>query len=305
MKILTIVGPTAVGKTRITIEIAKRISGEIISADSRQIYKYLNIGTAKPTRKEQKVVSFHLIDFVHPKDSYSCGLFARDAGIKIGEIQKKGNIPIVCGGTGLYIRALFNPLHKLPESNKKIKEKLVKLMEKRGIEYLYKKLLSVDPKWAKKISPKDKQRIMRGLEVYEIIGKSLSSLITAKKKTSKFLPYYIGLNLSREELYQRINKRFDDMIKNSLVEEVRFLLKKGIDPKSTALRTIGYKEIIEHFNGNLTLDEAIEKAKKRTRNFAKRQITWFSKISGLKWYNPKDPNIVKFIIKQWRKVDLN
>lgn len=299
MKVLTIVGPTAAGKTRVAIEIAKRISGEIISADSRQIYKYLNIGTAKPTRKERKKTNVYLIDFIHPDNTYSCGQFARDAKVKIEEIIMRGNIPIVCGGTGLYIRALFNPLHKLPESDKEIKKNLLNILVEQGINYLYKKLLSVDPEWAKKINPRDKQRIVRGLEVYEITGKPLSAFIKKKKRKSKYLPYYTGLNLPREQLYQRINKRFDYMINNGLIEEVKLLLKKGVNPDSSALRTIGYKEIIEYIQGKLTREMATEKAKRRTRNFAKRQITWFNKIPGVQWYNPEDPDIVKNIISRW------
>ncbi len=305
MKILTIVGPTAAGKTEISISIARSISGEIISADSRQIFRFLDIGTAKPTDKERKEVRFHLINFVHPNDCYSCGQFARAAEARIQEIQINGHVPIVCGGTGLYIRALFNPLHRLPESDKRIKQALLKQLEKYGIGHLYKKLLSIDQKWAEKIGPKDKQRIVRGLEVYEMTGKPLSELVKKKKKKSKYLPYYVGLNLAREELYQRINRRFDNMIKLGLVKEVKSLLEKGIVPESSALRTIGYKEIIAHLTGVLTLDEAIEKAKRRTRNFAKRQITWFNKIHGVRWYNPKDQNTVKKIVAGWKKQSAN
>jgi len=301
MKMLTIVGPTAAGKTEVSISIAKTISGEIISADSRQIFRFLNIGTAKPTGREQNEAQFHLIDFVHPNDCYSCGQFARAAEAKIQEILMNEHVPIVCGGTGLYIRALFNPLHRLPESDNKIRKVLFKELTKYGIDYLYRKLLSVDRKWAKRIGPKDKQRIMRGLEVYKMTGKPLSRLIEKKRKKPKYHPCYVGLNLPRKELYQRINKRFDDMIKLGLVKEVKSLLENGIDPESIALRTIGYKEITAHLTGALTLDEAIEKAKRRTRNFAKRQITWFNKIPAMHWYNPNDQNTVKHIIARWKK----
>ncbi len=300
MKIVAVVGPTAVGKTKVAIEIAKRISGEIISADSRQIYKYLNIGTAKPTNKERKQVKFHLIDFVHPGDSYSCGQFARDAEAKIEEIQSRGNNPIVCGGTGLYIRALFNPLHKLPESDKKIKERLVKKLNTYGIDHLYHELSSIDQEWAKRITPKDKQRILRGLEVYEITGDPLSTLIKKSKKQSKYLPYYVGLYLPRKKLYERINQRFDRMINNGLVDEVKSLLTEAFDPLSNALRTIGYKEIIEYLQGSVTFNDAVDKAKRRTRNFARRQITWFNKIQGIKWYDPENPDSIKTIIYQLR-----
>jgi len=304
-RVITIVGPTAVGKTKLSIKIAKKISGEIISADSRQIYKYLNIGTAKPIYKERREVNFHLIDFVESDDSYSCGQFARDAEIKIEEIKKRNRIPVICGGTGLYIRALFKPLHPLPQSNKKIKKKLIQMLHKYGVDYLYNKLLSFDPDWAKKISPKDKQRILRGLEIYEMTGKPLSKLIKKRRRKSKYSPYYIGLCLPREKLYHRINSRFDNMIQHGLIDEVKFLLEKGFDPESNALRTIGYKEIVKYVQGTLTLDEAILKAKQRTRNFAKRQITWFSKIPNLRWFNPEVPNIAKVIVENIKTVCLD
>jgi len=286
-RILTIVGPTAVGKTRIAMEIAKKTGGEIISADSRQIYKYLNIGTAKPTNQERHEVPFHLIDFIDPDDSYSCGQFARDAEMKIENIKKRGHVPIVCGGTGLYIKALFNPFHKLPQSDRKIKGQLINLLNTKGLAYLYLQLLKVDPLWVEKIKPNDKQRILRGLEIYEMTGKPLSEFIKKEKPQPRYAPYYIGLNLPRDALYCRIDKRFDYMIENGLVEEIKNLLKKGFNPNSNALRTIGYKEIVEYITGNLTLEEAIIKAKQHTKNFAKRQITWFSNIIGIKWHNPQ------------------
>jgi tRNA dimethylallyltransferase len=301
MNVLTIVGPTAVGKTHVAVSIAQKISGEIISADSRQIYKGLNIGTAKPTPEEQRRVRFHLIDFVHPDESYSCGQFARDAEQKIKGISARGCIPIVCGGTGLYIRALFHPLHTLPESDKGIKEKLMTEYEQHGIEHLYRRLLKVDPAWAQKITPRDKQRIVRGLEVYEIIGKTITALTQTKHKKSRFLPHYVGLTMPRDELYDRINQRFDHMIEHGLVEEVRTLLNKGFDPTASALRTIGYKEIIEYINGTLTLDEAVEKAKRRTRNFAKRQLSWFKSIEGIHWFTTSEPDIVDHIISAYQQ----
>jgi tRNA dimethylallyltransferase len=301
-RILTIVGPTAAGKAKLSIELAKKISGEIISADSRKIYKFLDIGTAKLSRRINKKKRFHLIDFVDPDESYSCGQFARDAEIKIIEIQSRGKVPIVCGGTGLYIKALYQPLHKLPESDIKIKRNLTKQLNRFGIEHLYKKLRSVDPEWAAKIQPKDKQRIMRGLAVYEITGKSLSSLIKKKHTNAKFFPYYVGLIIPREELYKRIDKRFDRMIKNGLIKEIQLILKRGFSAESTALKTIGYKEIVKFLQGTLTLEEAIQRAKIRTRNFAKRQIIWFRRIPGIKWYNPEDPNVTNHIIDNWKKL---
>ncbi len=305
MKILTIIGPTAVGKTNICIKIARKISGEIISADSRQIYKYLNIGTAKPTPEQKQMATFHLIDFVDPNKNYSCGQFTRDAEAKVEEIMGQNKVPIICGGTGLYIKALFHPLHALPESKREIKKKFQNSLKKFGVDYLYKKLLLIDPELAKRITPKDKQRIIRGLEVYEMTGTPLSLLLKTKRKKAKYVPCYIGLNLPRRELYQSINERFTAMIKQGLVNEVKKLLRKGFDPTASAMRTIGYKEIIEYLQGYISLEETIEKAKRRTRNFAKRQLTWFNKIPSLQWYNPEEPDIINHIIDQWRRTTLN
>lgn len=300
MKILTIIGPTAVGKTNISIKIARKISGEIISADSRQIYKYLNIGTAKPTLEQKQIATFHLIDFVDPNTNYSCGQFARDAETLIEEIMGQDKVPIICGGTGLYIKALFHPLHALPESKREIKEKFQNSLKKLGVDHLYKKLLLIDPELAERITPKDKQRIIRGLEVYEMTGTPLSLLLKTERKKAKYAPCYIGLSLPRRELYQSINERFAAMIKQGLVNEVKRLLKRGLDPTASAMRTIGYKEIIEYLQGYMSFEETIEKVKRRTRNFAKRQLTWFNKIPGLQWFNPVDPDIVKYIIDQWK-----
>jgi tRNA dimethylallyltransferase len=296
MKVLTIVGPTAVGKTHIAAELTARRQAEIISADSRQIYKYLNIGTAKPTPKQRRTTKFHLIDFVDPGEEYSCGQFARDAEYKIEEIINRKNWPIICGGTGLYIRALFHPLDDLPKSNRETKRRLLEMLDEHGVAHMYGQLKRVDPQWAQKITPQDKQRILRGLEVYEMTGKPLSMLIAKKKKTARFLPYYIGLNLPRKVLYEKINTRFDQMIEQGLVNEVQQLLKDGLMPETGPLKTIGYKEIVEHLQGRLTLAQAIDKAKQRTRNYAKRQITWFNRIPDLVWHSPEEPGLVDFIV---------
>jgi tRNA dimethylallyltransferase len=302
MKILTIVGPTAVGKTGHAVEIAKRISGDIVSADSRQIYKHLNIGTAKPNAEQRREAKFHLIDFVEPDQNYSCGQFARDAEEKIRDIVQRKRYPIVCGGTGLYIRAIFQPLDELPASNKEIKERLHKTMDEHGLEYLYQRLLRIDAAWARSITPRDKQRIIRGLEVYEMTGKPLTKLIGKKKKRTDLEPFYIGLVLDRSVLYGRIDRRFDQMIQDGLVNEVESLLARGFNPRSNALRTIGYKEIVLHLQGRMKLDEATENAKRHTRNFAKRQITWFSKIPGITWHDPEEPGIVDIIIKRIKRI---
>lgn len=302
MKILTIVGPTAVGKTEIAVKIARRISGEIISADSRQIYKYLDIGTAKPTVEQRRQTTFHLVGFVEPAEDYSCGQFARDAQQKISEIREKNKNPIVCGGTGLYIKALFHPLDQLPQSNAQTKARIREMMQKHGVEYLYKRLRRIDPEWAKMIQPQDKQRIMRGIEVFEITGQPLSKMLGKAGKKRIILPYYIGVNLPRDALYARINSRFDHMINAGLVQETESLLRKGFSPESSALRTIGYREIVGYLHGLWSLETAIETAKRRTRNYAKRQITWFKKMPDIQWHDPGESETVEQILKKIGKV---
>jgi tRNA dimethylallyltransferase len=287
-EIITIIGPTGVGKTRLAIEFAEKFNGEIISADSRQVYKYLDIGTAKPTTEEREKVVFHLIDFLEPDEHYSCGSFARDAENVIEKVLSKKKLPIVCGGTGLYLKALFEPLHQLPESSKELKSYFQNLLREKGLDYLFNRLLKIDPEWAMKIGPKDKQRILRGLEVYEITKKPLSELIKKEKRKPRYKPKYIGLIKNRYELYKIIDKRYDSMINAGLIDEVKNVIKMGYAVDCPGLRTIGYKEIVKYLKGEWNLQIAIEKAKQHTRNFAKRQITWFSKISGVNWYNPDD-----------------
>ena len=300
MKICTIIGPTAVGKTGLAVEFAAQIKGEIISADSRQIYRKFNIGTAKPTPEEQHQIRFHMIDIIEPTDSYSCGQFARDAVNAIEEITAMKKIPIVCGGTGLYIKALFEPLHQLPLTDKVrgARSRLIQILDKKGLPYLYERLREIDPDWAKKISATDKQRIIRGLEIYDAAGKTLTSYLRQKTKKTFFLPYYIGLSIERTRLYRRIDERFDLMIKNGLIKEVKNLIADGLTPDNSALSTIGYKEIYDYLNGYTDLDNAIAEAKRRTRNFAKRQLTWFKRIPDVNWFDMEEAGIERKIMPQ-------
>jgi tRNA dimethylallyltransferase len=286
--VITIVGPTAGGKTGLAIALAKRLNGEIVSADSRQIYKRLDIGTAKPTPTERRQAIFHLIDFIEPDKEYSCGQFGRDAEQRIRTILEKERTPIVCGGTGLYIKALFDPLHPLPRSTRETKEKLTAELKNRGLEYMYRKLQETDPDWARRVKPNDKQRIMRGLEIFELTGQTLSSLLGKPRPCARYRPCYFGIRWPRSHLYERIERRFDRMIADGLVDEIRGILKLGYAADSNALRTIGYRELIEYLNGKTSLAEAARGAKKNTRNFAKRQMTWFSKIPGVQWLDGED-----------------
>jgi len=295
MKLITILGPTAVGKTSVAVAVAKRIQGEIISADSRQIYRHMSIGTAQPDEQQRQTVRFHCIDFVDPGVSYSCGQFARDAEDKISDVIARHRIPIICGGTGLYIKALFDPLHPLPESDPGIKCELIRRLQKEGLETLYKRLQDIDPEWAQKIDPHDKQRILRGLEVYEMTNTPLSVLTTDQKRSPRYEPVYIGLHLPRNELNQKIDRRVDDMIEQDLVCEVQTLLQMHFDPACNALRTIGYREIIAYLNGAISLHTAIAQVKQHTRQYAKRQCTWFRRLPGVQWHDPGDKNLVTYL----------
>jgi tRNA dimethylallyltransferase len=287
--VITIVGPTAGGKTGLAIALAKMVDGEIVSADSRQIYKRLDIGTAKPTPAERRQAVFHLIDFIEPDAEYSCGQFGRDAEQRIRAILEKGKTPIMCGGTGLYVKALFDPLHPLPRSTRETKEKLTAEFKNRGLEFMYRRLQEADPAWARKVKANDKQRIMRGLEILELAGQTLTSLLDKPRPRARFRPRYFGIRRSRSRLYERIDGRFDRMIADGLVDEIRGILKLGYAADRIALRTIGYRELIEYLQGKTSLAEAVRRAKKNTRNFAKRQMTWFGKVSGIEWLDGERP----------------
>lgn len=281
--ILAVVGPTGTGKTELACAVAEQTGGEIISADSRQIYRHLEIGTAKPTPAQRRRVRFHLVDIVDPDEHYSCGAFARDATAAIDDIQGRGRRPIVCGGTGLYIRALFQPLHVLPRSDPETKRRLRQELAERGLAALYRELAASDAEWARKVKPTDTQRILRGLEVARMTGKPLSWWLRQERPAPRHQPRYVGLTMERARLYARLNDRFDRMLAEGLEREVQELLKTGRDPECPGLRTIGYAEIVDHLLGRMSREEAIARAKQRTRNYAKRQLTWFARLAGLTW----------------------
>lgn len=289
-----IVGPTASGKTDQSIKIAQLLNAEIVSADSRQIYKYLDIGTAKPTSDQREKAKIHLVDFLMPDAAYSAGDFGDDGQKTIKDIFGRRKIPLVVGGSGLYIRALFYPMFKSPKPTRQERERLNALERERGLDYLYKCLKNIDPIWAKKVGPRDTQRIKRGIEVYELTGEKISEL-TRQRIPVPYVPCYVGISIKREELYARIDTRFLRMIDEGLVEEVKWLLGCGFSKNLNALNTFGYKEIIQHLEGKLKLDDAIRLAQKNTRNYAKRQLTWFRGIKGISWLPPDERQILKVL----------
>ena len=274
-KVIAVVGPTASGKTSYAISLAKKNNGEIISADSRLVYIGFDIGTAKPSIEEREGIPHHMIDIVEPEVDYSAGLYAQEAEKKILDIFARGKLPIIVGGTGLYFRLLLEN-YDVPkiEPNYELRQELSLL----SFDELYKILLKTDPIRAAEISKNDKKKIIRAIEIAKHLEKPLSEY----KKEPKFDVEWIGLNYPRDILYERINKRVDIMIKDGLVEETEYLLKKHGRIKNI-IYTIGYQEIVSYLDNEISLEEAKEKIKQNTRNYAKRQLTWFRKNSLIKW----------------------
>ena len=288
-KVIVICGPTASGKTALSIELAKKIDGEVVSCDSMQIYKDMDIGTAKPTKEEMQGIKHYLIDFVSPDERYSVADYKKDAKKAIKEILEKGKTPIVVGGTGLYIDSLIYEIEyqdiKFDETYRKALEEQA---EKNGLDMLYEKAKKIDPKAIEKISRNDKKRILRILEIYHATGKNKTEQEKESRKKEVEYDYKVyALDWDREKLYERINKRVDIMIEQGLIEEVRKIYKK-YEKFPTAMQGLGYKEVVEYIEGNTTKEEMIEKIKQETRRYAKRQLTWFRKNKQTIWLNAQD-----------------
>jgi len=285
--LLVITGPTAVGKTELSLKLAEELHGEIISADSMQIYRYMDIGTAKATAEERKRIKHYMIDIINPDETYSLADYQKEADRLIREISARGYLPIMVGGTGLYIRAVVQGF-LLPEMevNHQLRAELREMASKHGNEYLHQKLAEIDPEHARKMHPNDLRRIIRAIEIFEETGRNMSYYLEKQKNTPpRYNTLKIGLNRNREELYERVNQRVDLMIKEGLVDEIKNIIKAGYNISTTALQGLGYKEIIGYLNGEYSLEEAINLLKKNTRNYAKRQITWFKREKDLHWFN--------------------
>ena len=284
--VIVICGPTASGKTALSIELAKRIDGEIVSADSMQIYKDMDIGSAKVTPEEMEGIKHYLIDCVWPSERYSVANYKQDAKQAIEEIMKKGKTPIVVGGTGLYIDSLIYEIeYKDIKINEEYRKELERIRQKEGLEVLYRKALEIDPVAMEKISPNDYKRITRILEIYEATGKTKTEQ-EAESRLNE-IPYdykVFAIDYEREKLYERINKRVDIMIEKGLIEEVKVLLEK-YSKFPTAMQGLGYKEVKQYLDGELTKEEMIEKIKQESRRYAKRQFTWFRKNKQTIWIN--------------------
>ena len=289
-KVIVICGPTASGKTALSIELAKKINGEIVSADSMQIYKNMNIGTAKPTIEEMQGIKHYLIDFISPDERYSVADYKKDAKKAIKEIINKGKVPIVVGGTGLYIDSLIYEIeYPEIEFDEEYRKELENMVEEKGLEYIYEKAKEIDPQAIEKISKNDTKRILRILEIYHATGKNKTQQeIESRKKEVEYDYKVYAINWEREKLYERINKRVDIMIEQGLIEEVKKISEK-YNKFPTAMQGLGYKEVVEYLKENCTKEEMIEKIKKETRHYAKRQLTWFRKNKQTIWINGENP----------------
>ena len=293
-KIIIIGGPTASGKTELTIQLAKEWKTEIISADARQFYKELNIGVAKPSNKELNTVPHHFIGHISIEKNYSVGQYEQDALTKLSELFKKHNVIFVCGGSGLYIQAICNGLNDFPEINHDVKIQLKYDLINKGLDHLIIELKKNDIETYHKIDKKNPRRVLRALEVYRSSGKPYSFYTKQEKNTRDFEAIYIALNTDREILYKQINDRVDKMIENGLMKEAKNLYNYK---DKQALNTIGYQELFEHFNQKISLDKAIDQIKQNTRRYAKRQITWFNKEMYNHFTSNQEELIIDFIKK--------
>ncbi len=294
-KVIVICGPTASGKTALSIELAKKVNGEIVSADSMQIYQDMNIGSAKPTKEEMQGIKHYMMDFVLPSKRYSVAEYKKGALQAIEDIIQKGKIPIIVGGTGLYIDALIYhidyPEIKIDENYRK---HLTNRVKTEGLETLYKEAKKIDPKAMERISLKDQKRILRVLEVYHQTGKTKTEQeIESRKQEIPYDYHVFCLNMDRQKLYHRIEERVDIMIKQGLIEEVQEILQK-YKKYPTAMQALGYKEIKQFLDGIVTKEEAIQKIKQETRRYAKRQLTWFRKNKQTIWLEARRRNEKKY-----------
>jgi tRNA dimethylallyltransferase len=283
--VVVIVGPTCSGKSNLAIKLALKLNTEIISADSRQFYKYLNIGTAKPKKEDLTKVNHHLIDFLEPDDEYNVSKFEAEAEEIIISLFNDNKIPIVAGGSGLYIKALIDGIFSAADKDEEYRNGLNLKRKEFGDEFLYEELKKVDPVSAAKMLPQNWKRVLRALEVYHTTGKPIWQHHQRQQEKSKFTFHQFGLMWNREVLYANINKRVEKMIEAGLVAEVQKICTLGYGKHLNSLNSVGYKEIIEYLEGNISLDRSIELIKRNTRHYAKRQLTWFRKDERINWFN--------------------
>ncbi|MGE4543944.1 MAG: tRNA (adenosine(37)-N6)-dimethylallyltransferase MiaA [Pedobacter sp.] len=281
--VLVLCGPTASGKTSLAVQLAKYLPIEIISADSRQVYRYMDIGTAKPLPEELAAAPHHLIDVANPDENFTASDFSRLGRRALYAIRERGRLPVIVGGTGLYIHALLHGLVEAPGADSHLRAKLMQ-EEERCEGILYARLQSIDPVLAQRLPPNDLVRIVRGLEVHALSGRCLSDVQSEHaRRKSPFRVVTLGVTMPRDDLYRRIDQRVCQMIKDGLVQEVEGLLKAGYCAESKAMQTIGYREIVQYICENLSLEEAVRLIQRDSRRYAKRQLTWFNKVKSIIW----------------------
>lgn len=302
-KIIVVCGPTGIGKTSTGIEIAGVFNGEIISADSMQVYRYMDIGTAKPTTDERARVHHHLIDIIDPVESFDAAQFAKSAHKVIIELHGRGITPFIVGGTGLYIKALVYGLFRAKPVDKNTRMRLKKEAVVRGTDFIYKRLSECDPGSAERIHPNDTYRIIRALEIYETTEKAISKYHREHKfADSPFKVLKIGLQINREALYDRINRRVDAMVDAKFVDEVKGLLEKGYSTDLKSMQAIGYRHMIDFIEGRISWDEALRTLKRDTRRYAKRQLTWFRADPEIEWIEPEQVKDIHGLIKSFLRL---
>lgn len=288
--LIILTGPTASGKTELSVRLAKAINGEIISADSIQVYKYMDIGSAKVTDEEMDGIKHYLVDELNPRDEFNIYVFKEMAKKYTEEIYAKGKVPIIAGGTGFYIQSLLYDIDFSEEDNdKSYRMGLMALAKEKGNEYIYNMLKETDPKSAEKIHFNNLKRVIRALEYHHLTGKLISEHNEEQRENiSPYDFHYFVLNMDRDVLYDRINRRVDIMLEKGLVNEVKGLLDMGFERELTSMQGIGYREIISYLYGECTLEQAVESIKQNTRHFAKRQLTWFRREKSVNWVNYED-----------------
>lgn len=299
MTAIAIVGPTASGKTALSLELARRVGGEIVNADALQVYRGLDIGTAKPSAEERAAVPHHLIDILDPEEAFSAGEFARRARAAIADIAGRGRLPIVVGGSGLYLRALFEGLKELPRHDPEVRSRLQEELAEKGLPRLHEELRERDPESAERLRPSDTQRVLRALEVYRTSGRPLSFWLAQASPDGPVERLMIGLTLPRTILYDRIAVRVRDMVRRGWVCEVAGLLELGTSPFAPAFQAIGYRQMVQHLEGRTTLEAATDEAILATRHYAKRQETWFRRERDLVWFQgPRSEAAVAFLLQE-------
>lgn len=301
-KVVVICGPTGIGKTAVSLEIADRFCGEIIGADSMQIYRYMDIGTAKPTRDERARIPHHMIDLINPDESMDVARFATLARQEISRLFEKAVTPFVVGGTGLYIKGLVHGLFRAKFRSSSVRRQMEEEAALYGVGALHRQLKISDPEAADKIHPNDRYRIIRALEVFETTGKTITQHHREHQFSDRpFEVLKIGLRMDREDLYHRINNRCDAMINGGLVDEVKRLLQMGYTKDLKSMQAIGYRHIIDFMNDHMSWDESLHTFKRDTRRYAKRQLTWFKADTETVWIDPGQVGDVQSLVKRFLK----